>query len=113
MKVRLLMLVAVGLALGADAATGQEVAKDLQQFQGTWALESVEMNGMKIDAATMKQAGHEITMIVKDENVTLKLKRGDMAGTLKLDPSKKPKAYDAKGTDPEGKTHETVGIYKI
>ena len=36
-----------------------------------------------------------------------------MEGTLKLDPTKKPKAYDAKGTDPEGKTHEVVGIYKI
>jgi uncharacterized protein (TIGR03067 family) len=61
----------------------------------------------------MKKAGHEITLIVKDDKVTLKLKSGDVAGTLKLDPTKQPKAYDSKGTDPQGQTHEAVGIYKF
>ena len=66
---------------------------------------------MKADADTLKKAG--ITMFVKDEQFTLKLGRGDLEGVLKLGPTKQPKAYDAKGTDPEGKTHESVGIYKI
>jgi uncharacterized protein (TIGR03067 family) len=114
MKLRLLMILAVGLALlGADAPKEDEAARDLKQFQGTWILDTVEVNGMKIDRDTMKNAGHEITMIVKDDKFNLKLKRGDMEGTLKLDPTRKPKAYDSKGTDPESKTHEVVGIYKI
>jgi uncharacterized protein (TIGR03067 family) len=113
MSLRLLVIVALGLALGADAPREDEAAKDLKQFQGTWTLVAVEVNGKKIDAEAMKKAGHEITLIVKDEKVTLKLRRGDMAGTLKLNPSKKPKAYDSRATDPEGQTHEAVGIYKI
>jgi uncharacterized protein (TIGR03067 family) len=112
MKLRLLLILTVGLALGADAPK-EEVAKDLKQFQGTWTLDSLEVNGTKVDAETLKKAGQEITMVVKDDQVTLKLRRGDLVGTLKLDPTKKPKAYDAKGTDPEGQAHESVGIYKI
>jgi RNA polymerase sigma-70 factor (ECF subfamily) len=113
MKVRLLMIAAVGLALGAGAARADEVGEDLKQFQGTWILDSVEVNGVKIDAETMKKQGHEITLTVKDQKFTLKLKRGDVDGALKLDPTRKPRAYDSKGTDPEGVTHETVGIYKF
>jgi uncharacterized protein (TIGR03067 family) len=116
MKRRLLMIVAFGLAAGlvrAEDPKGGDAAKDLKQFQGTWALQSVEANGMMIDAEALKKAGHEITLTVKEDKVTLKLKRGDVVGTIKLDPSKKPKAYGSKGTDPEGKTHEAVGIYKI
>jgi uncharacterized protein (TIGR03067 family) len=111
MKLRLLMILSVGLALGADAPKEDEVAKELKQFQGTWTLDSVELNGMKVDADTVKK--HGITMIVKEDKFTLKLRRGDLEGTLKLDATKKPRAYDAKATDPEGKTHESVGIYKI
>src|SRR4051812_33035021 len=111
MKMRLLMVVVVGLALGADAPKKDEAAKDLKQFQGAWALDSMEINGVKVDADNLKKAG--ITMMVTGEKLILKLKRGDLEGTLKLDPTKKPRAYDAKGTDPEGKTHESVGIYKL
>jgi uncharacterized protein (TIGR03067 family) len=104
---------AVGLAHGGDRAREDQAAKDLKQFQGAWLLESAEINGMKIDAETLKNAGHEITLIVKGDKIALKLKRGDMEGTLKLDPTRKPKAYDSKATDPEGQTHEAVGIYKL
>jgi RNA polymerase sigma-70 factor (ECF subfamily) len=113
MKRRLLMIAAFSLALRAGAARTDEAAEALKQFQGTWILDSVEVNGVKVDAETMKKQGHEITLIVKDEKFTLKLKRGDVEGTLKLDPTKKPKTYDSNGTDPEGMTHETVGIYKF
>jgi RNA polymerase sigma-70 factor (ECF subfamily) len=117
MGLRLLTIVAlglaVGLALGADEPKEGEVAKDLKQFQGTWTLDSMEVNGVKIDAEVMKKQGHEIMLTVKQDKVTLESKRGDVKGTIKLDPAKKPKAYDSKGTDPEGKTHEAVGIYKI
>ncbi len=62
MKLRLLLMMAMSLVLGADAPKEDPAAKALQQFQGTWTLESVEVNGMKIDAPAMKQAGHEITL---------------------------------------------------
>jgi uncharacterized protein (TIGR03067 family) len=113
MNVRSSMVVVLGLALGAGAAGADEAGGDLKQFQGTWTLDAVQINGVKVDVEMMKKQGHDITLVVKDEKFTLKLKRGDMEGTLKLDPTKKPKAYDAKATDPEGKTHESIGIYKI
>jgi uncharacterized protein (TIGR03067 family) len=114
MKLWLLWVLAVGLALEADAPRGEDAAaKALQQFQGTWTLEAVEANGMKLDAQAMKNAGQEIILIVREARFTLKLKRGDMEGTLTLDATRQPRAYNAKGTDPEGMTHEVVGIYKI
>jgi RNA polymerase sigma-70 factor (ECF subfamily) len=117
MGLRLLTIVAlglaVGLALGADGPGADEAAKDLEQFQGTWTLDSMEVNGVKIAAEAMKKQGHAITLTVREDKVTLESKRGDVTGTIKLDPAKKPKAYDSKGTDPDGKTHEAVGIYKI
>jgi uncharacterized protein (TIGR03067 family) len=107
----LLMSLVAGLALGADAPKADEVAKDLKRFQGTWTLVSMEANGVKVEADNFKKAG--ITLIVEDEKITLKLARGDVKGTIKLDPTKKPKAYNATGTAPEGNPEESVGIYQL
>src|SRR5262245_6941397 len=97
MKLRLLMLGAVALAFGAGAPREDEAARDLKQFQGTWTLDSTEVNGVKVDRDALKGAGHEITLVVKEDKITLKLKRGDVEGSLKLDPTRKPRAYDSKG----------------
>ncbi len=113
MKLRLLTVLVVGLALGADTPREDEAAKDLKQFQGTWTLESLEANGKKIDGEIMKKAGQQINLVVKGDQVTLKVSRGDLTGTIKLDPSKSPKAYEVKGAGPEGIAYDSFGIYKI
>lgn len=111
MKLWLLVILVPGLAIGADQPGKDEPAGDLKQFQGTWSLESMEVNGIHVDPDTLKNAG--IKLIVQGDKFTLKLRRGDLEGTLKLDPTRNPKAYNGEGTDPEGKTQESVGIYKI
>jgi uncharacterized protein (TIGR03067 family) len=111
MQLRCLLILGVGLALAADAPQKEEAAKDLQKFQGTWTLIGAEANGNKASEDNLKNAG--ITLVVKDEKFTLKTPDGNFEGTLKLEPGKKPRAYDAKGTDAQGKTHESVGIYKF
>jgi uncharacterized protein (TIGR03067 family) len=111
MKRRLLMIVAVGLVLGADAPKKDEAAKELDRFQGTWALVSSEANGVKVDAEELKKAG--ITLVFKGEKFTVKFSNGDTVGTFKPAPAKKPRAFDTMATDPTGKTSEGVGIYKF
>jgi uncharacterized protein (TIGR03067 family) len=111
MQLRCLLILGVGLILAADAPKKEEAAKELEKFQGTWTLVAVEANGQKASEEDLKKG--EVTLVVKDDKFTLKTAQGNFEGSLKLDPAKKPKAYDAKGTDPGGKTQESVGIYKF
>jgi RNA polymerase sigma-70 factor (ECF subfamily) len=105
------MIVGVALVLGADAPKKDDAAKDLEKFQGTWTLVSAEHNGVKASEENLKNAG--VTLAVKDEKFTLKTAGGNVEGSIKLDPAKKPKAYDATGTDPTGNKQDSVGIYKL
>jgi uncharacterized protein (TIGR03067 family) len=111
MKRQWLGILVVGLALGADAPKEGEAAKDLERFQGSWTLVSSEFNGGKIDADTLEKAG--VTMVFKGEKFTVTVNNADTEGTIKLDPSKKPGAFEIRATDAAGKATEGVGIYKF
>ncbi len=111
MKTRLLAIAAVGLFLAAAAPKEDDAKKELEKWQGTWILVGAEEKGQKVSDDELKKA--PVTLIIKDDKFTLKLPDQTMEGTFKIDPAKKPKAYDAKGTDAQGKTQETIGIYEI
>ena len=111
MKTRLLTIAAVGLFLAAAAPKEDDAKKELEKWQGTWTLVGAEEKGQKLSDEELKKG--PVTLIVKGDKFTLKLPDQTMEGTFKIDPDKKPKAYDAKGTDAEGKTHESKGIYEI
>jgi uncharacterized protein (TIGR03067 family) len=111
MKTRLLTIAAVGLLLAAAAPKEDDAKKELEKWQGTWTLVGAEEKGQKLSDDQLKQV--PVTLIVKDDKFTIKFGEQSMEGTFKIDPAKKPKAYDAKGTDAEGKTHESKGIYEI
>jgi uncharacterized protein (TIGR03067 family) len=112
MKLRLLLIVTIGAALGAAAQDAAKDAKDLDRLQGTWALISMEVNGMTLDEEKLKGVG--FTFVVENDQVTIKCNdevRG--TSTIKLDPTKKPKAFDSTGTDAAGNTHGSLSIYKL
>ena len=85
------------------AADGQE--SDQEKFQGTWALILGEREGVKLS----EEAAGEIKVVVEGDRY--RHVRGDrtQAGTIKLDPTKRPREIDI--TPADGKT--ILGIYTI
>src|SRR5215217_6486567 len=87
--------VAVGLLTLCGSRTRADdkadAAADLKKFQGTWTTESSEMGGNKVPADMLKG----LTVTFTGDKFAVKF--GDevaLAGSMKLDPSKKPKAID-------------------
>ena len=99
---------AVGPVIAADA---EDAKKDLEKLQGTWALVSGERDGKKFTEEEVKKT----MLFIKDD--TFRIPESSVAtsedGTIKIDPSKKPKEMDATtGSGPDnGKIWQ--GIYKL
>jgi uncharacterized protein (TIGR03067 family) len=110
---RVTLLCTLGLlapgGTGVRADDKADAEKELKKFQGTWTFESVEAGGKKLPTDALK--GSTVTF----EGDKYTVKNGDavlQAATLKLDPSKSPKAFDV--TVAEGPNKGTIlGIYEI
>lgn len=102
------VLAAAGVTLGAD---GDDAKKDLDALQGTWEYAKHVTGGKeapkdKVEGMTLKVKGDKWE-VEKDGTVLL-------AGTVKLDPAKKPKAADwAVTSDGPYKDQTILSIYKI
>jgi len=95
---------------GARADDKADAASELKKFQGTWTFESVEAGGTSAPAADFQ--GITVTF----EGDKYAVKKGDQAveaATLKLDPSKSPKAFDVTVTEGPNKGAVMLGIYEI
>jgi uncharacterized protein (TIGR03067 family) len=112
MKARALMALAAGcLLLGtASLVADDDAKKALDALQGTWQLDSFSVDGMKAPADFVK----EVKFTVKNNKYSLTIKGQEAeSGTIKLDPSKKPKTIDldiARGND---KGKKQAGIYTL
>jgi uncharacterized protein (TIGR03067 family) len=107
----LMVLTACCLVVGAATLMADDTAKkDLDALQGTWKVESLTHAGNEAPADDLKQ----ISMVVKDDKYTISASGKELeTGTIKLDPSKKPKTIEfdiATGND-KGKTQ--LGIYEL
>jgi uncharacterized protein (TIGR03067 family) len=84
-------------------ARAQATDDDQQKLQGKWTVESFQYNGNPVEM--MKEATREF----KDGKYSLTPKTGDaIEGTVKLDPTKKPKTIDL---EVNGRTLK--GIYEL
>ena len=104
-------LFAVVRSQADENANGEAVAKDLQAFKGTWRLSSKEVNGKKFSEEEIKDV-----IATADGSGKVTVRRGDQVigeGTVKLDPTKKPKAIDVTFTEGERKGKTVLGIYEI
>jgi len=111
MRIALLTLFGAFI-LGAAARSDDksDVEKELKKFQGTWTFESVEAGGKKLPADGFKG----MTVVFKGDKYDVK--SGDdvvEAATLKLDPSKSPKAFDVTVTDGPNKGKVMLAIYEF
>jgi uncharacterized protein (TIGR03067 family) len=107
MKTPLLMFVAAGLVL---ATTSEQAGdqQDLQKLQGTWKLVSAMQDGKPLPDEKVKQTtivfqGDSFRFPGSAEYATSK------EGTIKIDPTKKPKQMDATSTQGE----VMLGIYDL
>jgi uncharacterized protein (TIGR03067 family) len=94
-----------------DQAKEQAVAKELQAFQGTWRLDYKEEDGKKFSADEIKDIFGNIDgsgkVVVRRDGKVIG------AGTIKLDPTKSPKAIDVTFTEGKNKGITATGIYEI
>jgi uncharacterized protein (TIGR03067 family) len=104
MRVRLLALLAVGLLIAAAPKDDRGV-KELKKLEGTWELASAEINGEKAPEEGLKKS----SLTIKGGKYVAKLGDDTFEGTLKLDPSQKPKTMDA--VESADRTH--LGIYEL
>jgi uncharacterized protein (TIGR03067 family) len=103
-----LLIATVGVLLAADAPQDAAVKKELDQLQGTWQMVSHEVNGKPDD--TLKGT----VRVVEGDKFTIK--KGDKVlrvGTMKLDPTKKPKWIDISFTEGPEKGKARLGIYVL
>jgi uncharacterized protein (TIGR03067 family) len=106
---QLAVVLAVGLLAGAGGQkdAGQD---ELKKFEGTWRFKSAEAEGNPVPADQLKDQW----VTFQGDRFTLKQGNQEIrAGTLRLDPSKIPKAIDATVTEGQNKGSTVQGIYEL
>lgn len=83
--------------------------KDRDTIQGTWAASSVEFGGKPFPEEIRKS----IKLTLKDDKYTVNVGPNLDQGTIKLDPSAKPKAMDIVGTEGPNKNKTFQAIYEL
>lgn len=96
------------LELLGCSALADDAKDDLKALEGSWDLIYFERNGKEVKLQNDTKAINTGNKFV--------IKRGDQviaAGTMKLDPSKKPKASETSYTEGPDKGKMFKGIYQI
>ena len=108
MNRRCLLIVGVALLLAAGDA-GEDVKKELAKFGGTWRIVSLETEQGKIGEDALK----DFRLIIEGDKFTAKEQSGEVHGTFKVDPAKKPKTIDIIMKDGPMKDTTMLGIYEL
>jgi uncharacterized protein (TIGR03067 family) len=104
---RALMIVAVGLLVAADDPK-EEAKKELEKLKGTWQITAAEREGQKTDDLNKSK------LVVTGDTFTVEENGKELfKGSVKLDPSKKPKTIDWMIMDGDGKGKTALGIYTL
>jgi uncharacterized protein (TIGR03067 family) len=98
--------------IAAGDTKEEATMKDMKALTATWAVVSAERDGKKLTDEQIKGVTFTI-----DGTGRASVKRGDQFifdGTIKIDPSKTPKAVDATQTsEGENKGKTTLSIYEV
>jgi uncharacterized protein (TIGR03067 family) len=96
-----------GTVLAADDK-GDAVKKELEHLAGTWQLISQEKDGRDAPEDEVKRT----TLVLTGDHYSIQVDGKTVEeGTLRIDPSQKPKAVDFQPTKPEAKVQ--LGIYEM
>jgi uncharacterized protein (TIGR03067 family) len=110
---RLLAVLALGLCVAlvnAQDDKKDDVKKELENLQGTWKTQLVEeSSGNRAGVAEFGDS----SLVVKDDKYVFTMGRDKEEGTLKVDPTKKPKTMDVVITAGESKGKTQLGVYEL
>ena len=83
--------------------------KDRDAIQGTWLASTAELGGKPFPEEVRKS----IKLTLKDDKYTVTVGKNPDQGTVKLDPSAKPKALDIAGSEGPNKGKTIPAIYEL
>jgi uncharacterized protein (TIGR03067 family) len=109
MKLPTLAILSLVFLLGADASQEAAVKKELEKFQGTWTVASMELDGKPLPEENRKK----IKLTIKGENFTFDAGDGAEPGLYKIDPTKEPKELNIVITEGNDKGKIYLVIYKF
>jgi uncharacterized protein (TIGR03067 family) len=93
-----------------DSSRERAVKQALKQFQGTWAFESLEEDGVKVAAEELKIRtiffGADVFVVRQGNKIV-------QAGALQLNPAKSPKSVNAMVKVGQDKGKVMLGIYAL
>ncbi len=103
------LLVALNLMLAVSSAAWCADPKDADAMQGTWLATAAELAGDKFPDEVRKS----IKLVIKDDTYTVTVGDKPDKGTVKLNPSAKPKTLDISGTEGPNKGKTILAIYEL
>jgi uncharacterized protein (TIGR03067 family) len=109
MRLAWLALGVTGLLIAAESPKG-DAQKDLDRMQGSWVATSGEAKGNALPDEQVKQT----KFVLKGDKYSYTI--GDAyqeEGTLKIDPTKKPKTIDVTIVEGDDKGEVQLGIYEM
>jgi len=109
MQLHALMVLSIAWSMGADTAKEAAVKKDLENFQGTWTVVSMEMDGKPLD----EEKRQKIKLSIKGENFTFHNGQESEPGLYKIDPTKNPKELNIVISEGNDKGKVYLVIYKF
>lgn len=90
--------------------TPDQARKDLDAFQGEWALHAMEANGKEVNVAQLQGT----VLTVQGDAYRIKVKDRKLPTMIiKLNPMKDPKEIDMVATDGDKKDQVHKGIYSV
>jgi uncharacterized protein (TIGR03067 family) len=87
---------------------GEDAKDDAKSMDGTWLPSVAELGGEKFPDEVRKT----IKLVIDDRKYTVTVGKEVDMGTVKLDPSKKPKEMDIVGTEGPNKGKTFLAIYE-
>ena len=107
--VRSIRFITLIMALAVVQTAKSEGSKDSAAIQGTWLASTAELGGKPFPDEVRKS----IKLTLKDDKYTVTVGKNPDHGTVKLDPSAKPKAMDITGTEGPNKGKKIPAIYEL
>ncbi len=105
------LLTGIAILAATDDDKQTAIKKDRKQYEGTWRVVSLEINGNKGGDEDVKK----ITVVNKSDGVWILQVNGDKVteGTSEIDPTKTPKTIDFMETEGDNKGKIVLGIYEL
>jgi uncharacterized protein (TIGR03067 family) len=107
MRLKTFTALALVFSLALVAKSGDD--KDKEACQGTWLPVTAELGGMKLPDEFAKS----ITLVVKGDTYKVTVGKQVDEGTVKLNPSAKPKEMDITSTEGANKGKTFKAIYEL